>query len=82
MHHMTRLMHRLHCQPRERQRGGDQLNLRRQVGLLYLRLGYFDEAQQWLEAVRRARPDDKIVQQALDECQRKVSEAESPEGSR
>ena len=60
----------------------DQLNLRRQVGLLYLRLGYFDEAQQWLEAVRRARPDDKIVQQALDECQRKVSEAESPEGSR
>lgn len=55
---------------------GDKLALQRQIGLLYLRLGDYDEAQHWFNAVLRVKPDDKIVQQALDDYRRHGSESE------
>ena len=61
---------------------GDEVPVQRKIGLIYLHLGDYEEAQHWFDAVLRAKPDDKIVKQALDDYRRQHFEPPPPDRER
>jgi tetratricopeptide (TPR) repeat protein len=58
---------------------GQDPNLQRKIGLLYLRLHNATEAQRWFDAVLKVNPDDKIIHRALADYFDSRSDAESRE---